>query len=75
MYISIFYVVTQSFVKNGYILCPVQKRQKRASEKAYFSIKFCYFYIDRIKSWFLLKQLCRHIQHGNVHKTFLFQIL
>jgi hypothetical protein len=41
-------------------------------EKAYFSTKFCYFNIDHIKSRFLLKQLCRHVEHGHV-QTFLFQ--
>jgi hypothetical protein len=49
MYISIFYVVTQSFVKNG-ILCALCKKDKNMHrEKAYFNTQFCHFYIDHIK--------------------------
>jgi hypothetical protein len=71
MYISIFYVVTQTFEKNRYSLCPTQKKDKNIHrEKAYFSTNFFHFYIDHIRSWFLLKQLCRHVEHGHIHKTF-----
>jgi hypothetical protein len=72
MYISIFYVITQSFVKNEYSLCPMKKRQKYILRKAYFSTKFYHFYIDHIKSRFLFKQLCRHVEHGHIHTKFCF---
>jgi hypothetical protein len=57
------------------ILCVVCKKDKNIRrERAYFSTKFYHFYIDHIKSWFLLKNLCRHVEHGYVQKIFLFQI-
>jgi hypothetical protein len=74
MYISIFYVVTQSFVKNEYFLCPMQKDKNMHRKKAYFSTKICHFYIDHIKIWFLLEQLGRHVEYGHVHEKNLFQI-
>jgi hypothetical protein len=44
-------------------------------EKIYFSTKFCYFYIDHIKSRFFLKQLPEHVKRGDgdVPKIFLFE--
>jgi hypothetical protein len=29
--------------------------------------------MDHTKSHFLLKQLCRQVEHGHVHKTFFFE--
>jgi hypothetical protein len=57
MYISIFNVVKESFLKMDILgsLCKKYKNMHR--DKAYFSTKFCHFYIDHIKSQFLLKQL------------------
>jgi hypothetical protein len=73
MYISIFYVLTHLFfVKNGYSSWPMQKRQKMCHKKAYFSAEFCHFYIDHIKSWVCLKRLPEHVEHEDVHITFLF---
>jgi hypothetical protein len=72
MYIFIFYVITQCFVKNRYSLYPMQIKNKNLHrENGYFST-FCHFYIDHIKSLFLLKQLCRYVELEHVHKTFLF---
>jgi hypothetical protein len=57
MYISIFYVVTQSFVKTD-ILCALCKKDKNMHrEKAYFSTKIYHFYIDHIKSRFFVETI------------------
>jgi hypothetical protein len=75
MYISIFNVVKQSFLKMDILgsLCKKDKNMHR--DKAYFSTKFCHFYIDHIKSQFLLKQLCRHVEHRYVHKKIVLNFL
>jgi hypothetical protein len=69
MYISTFYVLAQSFVKNRHFLWAAQ-RQKKCREKAYFSTKFCHFYIGHIKSRFFSKPLRGQVGHGDVHTTF-----
>jgi hypothetical protein len=43
MYIFIFYMVTQSFMENGYSLCPMQKRQKHTSWKGLFQYQILSF--------------------------------
>jgi hypothetical protein len=44
------------------------QRQKTCREKAYFSTKFCHFYIGHIKSHFF--SLGGQVGHGDVHTTF-----
>jgi hypothetical protein len=55
MDISMIYVLTHSFVENGYILWVVQKKTKKCdAKKAYSSIEICHFYIGYIESRFFL---------------------
>jgi hypothetical protein len=53
VYTFIFYVVTQSFVKNGYFLCPIQKDKKLCREKAYFYQILSFIYRPYKKSNFV----------------------
>jgi hypothetical protein len=50
-----------------------KKDKKKYHEKACFSIKFCHFYINLIKSRLFLKRLYGYVQDGDVHKIFLFR--
>jgi hypothetical protein len=75
MYISTFFVLTQFFLWKTDILRGLCKKDKKTCrEKVYFITKFCHFYIEHIKSWFRLKRLFEHVEHEDVHITFLFKI-
>jgi hypothetical protein len=73
MYISTFYVPTQSFMKKKF-LWVVQKTTTNTLRKGLFSSKFYHFYIGHIKIFYFQKSLRRHIGHGYVHTTFLFEL-
>jgi hypothetical protein len=72
IYVSTFYVLTQSFVKNGYFSWPQRKRQKPC--RKYFSTNFYHFYVYHIKIRFL-KRLRGHVYHGDVHKKIIWNFL
>jgi hypothetical protein len=62
----------QSFLKiQIFSMASTKKRQKVCHEKACFSTRFCYFYIDYIKVGF--KQIYGYVKHGDVSKTILFE--
>jgi hypothetical protein len=73
MYISMLYVLIQSFVKNRHFSWPMQKRfLKIVLRKGLFGTKFCTGYIT---NRFFLKQLQEHVGREHVHITFLFDFL
>jgi hypothetical protein len=45
-------------------------RQKSCRKNAYFSTKFCNFYIGYIESRFFSEPLRGHVEHKDVHITF-----
>jgi hypothetical protein len=60
MYISIFYVFTLSFVKNGYFLWAAKKTKKSVTKRL----------ILVLKSFFFLKPLRGHVGYEDVHTIF-----
>jgi hypothetical protein len=72
MYISIVFVLTQSFVKNGYFFVASAKKTKHIAKRLILILNLVIFYIDHVKYRFFLKRLHGHKEHENIHKTFLF---
>jgi hypothetical protein len=68
LYISLFYVLTHSFMKKMYFV-DCAKKKITWGEKAYFSTECCYF-LHRPHKVFFSKLLPGHIEHGDVHTTF-----
>jgi hypothetical protein len=61
------YLRTFSLKIDIYLL---RNKTKKCRENAYFSTKFCNFYIGHIKSRFFSEPLHGHVEHEDVHITF-----
>jgi hypothetical protein len=51
------------------------KKTKERVKKRFILIPNCYFYTEHIKIRFFLKGLRGHVEHGDVHITYLFNFL
>jgi hypothetical protein len=48
-----------------------KKDRKHVVKRLILVSNFAIFYIDHTKSWFFLKLLQKHVEHGDVQKKFL----
>jgi hypothetical protein len=69
--ISSYFMCARQFCEKRNIFVCYAKMVKKSREKAYFSIKFCHFYIGHIKSLFLLNSLGGHLGHGDTYNIFI----